>query len=130
MEIHKRISELNHIEDVEDLKDELTDRYGTLDVDLILYMYEKLYKKLAYKFGVQKTMVGAYTTTLMLSQEASQQLNGQSLFRKASAFDPKIDLKYERRHIYLTMNTQKTKAHWLYLFAKFLDEYFQEKVES
>jgi len=130
IEIHKRISELNHIEDVEDLKDELTDRYGTLDVDLILYMYEKLYKKLAYKFGVQKTMVGAYTTTLMLSQEASQQLNGQSLFRKASAFDPKIDLKYERRHIYLTMNTQKTKAHWLYLFAKFLDEYFQEKVDS
>jgi transcription-repair coupling factor (superfamily II helicase) len=130
IEIHKRISELNHLSDVEDLKDELTDRYGTLDVDLLLYMYEKLYKKLAHKFGVQKTMVGAYTTTVMLTQEASQQMNGQSLFRKASAFNPKIELKYERRHIYLIMNTQKVKEHWLYLFAKFLDEYFQEREVS
>jgi len=126
IEIHKRIAELNHISDVNDLKDELTDRYGALESDLLLYMYEKLFKKLAHKFGVQKTMVAAYSTTLQLTQEASQELNGQTLFRKASAFDPKIELKYERRHIYLTMNTQKTNQHWLYLYAKFLDEYFNE----
>ncbi len=126
IEIHKRISELNHMEDIVDLKEELTDRYGALDADLLLYMYEKLFKKLAYRFGVQQTMVGAYSTTLQLTQEASQSHNGQTLFRKASAFDPKITLKYERRHIYLTMNTKNTTQHWLYLYAKFLDEYLKE----
>ena len=126
IEIHKRISELNHIEDVNDLKDELTDRYGALDRDLLLYMYEKLFKKLAYRLGVQKTIVGVQSTTLELSQEASQRQNGQMLFRKANMFDPKIELKYERRHIYLTMNTQHIKQHWLYVYAKFLDEYLNE----
>ncbi len=129
IEIHKRISELNHISDVNDLKDELTDRYGALDGDLLLYMYEKLFKKLAYKFGVQKTMPAAFSTTLQLTQEASQKLNGQTLFRKASAFVPKIELKYERRHIYLTMNTKGTNQHWLFLFAKFLDEYLNDERE-
>ncbi len=126
IEIHKRISELNHISDVNDLKDELTDRYGALDRDLLLYMYEKLFKKLAHKFGVQKTMVSVFSTTLMLTQEASQNLNGQTLFRRASAFSPKIELKYERRHIYLIMNTKDSSQHWLFLFAKFLDDYLNE----
>lgn len=128
IEIHKRISELNHILDVNDLKDELTDRYGALDRDLLLYMYEKLFKKLAFKLGVQKTMVGAHTVTLQLTQEASQTQNGQALFRKASAFSPRIELKYERRHIYLTMDIKNTNQHWLYLYAKFLDEYLNEGV--
>jgi len=126
IEIHKRISELNHMEDVIDLKDELTDRYGQIEPDLLLYMYEKLYKKLSYKFGVQKTLVSAFSTTLQLSQEASSKENGQRLFRKANAFNPKIELKYERRHIYLKMETKEAKQHWLYLFAKFIDEYLKE----
>lgn len=126
IEIHKRISELNHLSDVSDLKDELNDRYGQIDADLLLYMYEKLYKKLSHQFGVQKTMVSAYATTIELTQEASSQQNGQRLFRKAQAFHPKIELKYERRHIYLKMNTKDAKQHWLYLFAKFIDEYLSE----
>ncbi len=84
IEIHKRIAELNRVSDVEDLKNELTDRFGALDADLLLYMYEKLFKKLSSKIGVHRTIVESNQVTLVLSMDASQKIDGKKLFDKAN----------------------------------------------
>lgn len=124
IEIHKRISTLNRIADVEDLKDELTDRFGPLDADLLLYMYEKLYKKLSSKIGSYKTMVDLYQTTLILTTEASAKIDGKKLFEKAESFKPaKIRLNYLRGHIHIQLITKNIKQHWLYLFDQFLEDF-------
>ena len=54
IEIHKRISDLNRLSDVSDLKLELVDRFGELDADLLLYMYEKI---------IQETWIKNWTTS-------------------------------------------------------------------
>ena len=123
IEIHKRIADLNLISDVEDLKDELTDRYGTLDIDLLLYMYEKLFKKLSAKVYAQKTIVGMNQTTLILSQEANDKIDGKKLFERAQEFKPRIGLSYVKGHIHMVLPTKGQKQHWLYLFDKFLEDY-------
>lgn len=124
IEIHKRISDLNKISDVEDLKIELTDRFGQLDADLLLYMYEKLYKKLSSKLGSYKTMVDLYQTTLILSIEASSKIDGKKLFDKAESFKPaKIRLSYFKGHIHIQLITKNVKQHWLYLFDQFLEDF-------
>ncbi len=123
IEIHKRIADLNLVSDVEDLKDELTDRYGALDADLLLYMYEKLFKKLSAKVYAQKTLEGVNQTTLILAQEANQKIDGKKLFERAQTFKPRIGLSYVKGHIHMTMVTKGQKQHWLYLFDKFLEDY-------
>ncbi len=123
IEIHKRIADLNLISDVEDLKDELSDRYGALDADLLLYMYEKLFKKLSSKVFAQKTIVGINQTTLILSREANEKIDGKKLFECAQVFKPRIGLSYVKGHIHMTMSTKGYKEHWLYLFDKFLEDY-------
>ncbi len=123
IEIHKRIAELNLVSDVEDLKDELVDRYGALDIDLLLYMYEKLFKKLSAKIYVQKTMVSTNQTTLVLSREANEKIDGKKLFERAGIFKPRITLDYVKGHIHITMTTKGQTQHWLYLFDKFLEDY-------
>lgn len=122
IEIHKRIAELNRVSDVEDLKLELTDRFGALDADLLLYMYEKLFKKLSAKIGVQKTIVEHNQVTLILSMEASQTMNGTKLFDKAGLFKPTVRLAYIKGHIHIIMVTRYEKNHWLYLYDLFLDD--------
>jgi transcription-repair coupling factor (superfamily II helicase) len=122
IEIHKRISELNHISDVVDLKQELTDRFGALDADLLLYMYEKLFKKLSAKIGVQKTIVESNMVTLVLSIESSQQMNGAKIFEKANAFEVPIRLEFIKGHIHIRMIIRNQKQHWLYLYDQFLDD--------
>ncbi len=122
IEIHKRIAELNRIKDIEDLKQELTDRFGQLDADLLLYMYEKLFKKLSSKIGGQKTLVETNQVTLILSMEASQKVDGKKLFEKASASESMVRLGYIKGHVHITIVTKHEKQHWLYLFSLFLED--------
>ena len=122
IEIHKRIASLNRLSDIEDLKQELIDRFGPLDPELLLYMYERLFKKFASKLGVQKTNVTKDEVTLVLSLEASQHANGAYLFEKASVFHTQIRLGYFKGHINIIMVTRGKKEHWLYLYDQFLDD--------
>ncbi len=127
IEIHKRISELNSISDVEDLKLELVDRFGDLDADLLLYMYEKLYKKLSSKIGAHKTIVDLYQTTLVLTMEASQKIDGKKLFEKAESFKQgKVRLSYLKGHVHIQLVTKNLKQHWLYVFDQFLETYIYQ----
>ncbi|MBE0700204.1 MAG: transcription-repair coupling factor [Acholeplasmataceae bacterium] len=123
IEVHKRISELNRIQDVEDLKNELQDRFGAIDADLLLYMYEKLFKKFSSKMGVQKTLREQNQVTLILSLEASGKIDGRKLFEKSDQFAAKIRLGYLKGHVQITLVTKQEKQHWLYLFDLFLDDF-------
>ncbi len=123
IEIHKRIAELNHMKDIEELKLELTDRFGELSPDLLLYMYEKLFKKLSSKMGGHKTIVESDRVTLVLSLEASQKIDGKKLFEKANAFLSQVRLGYLKGHVHITLVTKHEKQHWLYLFDLFLDDF-------
>jgi len=122
IEIHKRISELNRLKDVEDLKQELIDRFGPLDADLLLYMYERLFKKYASKLGVLKTIVDKNQVTLVLTLEASQKANGAHLFEKSNAFHTQMRLAYIKGHIHIILVTKGKNEHWLYLYDQFLDD--------
>ncbi|MFP4186729.1 MAG: transcription-repair coupling factor [Acholeplasmataceae bacterium] len=123
IEVHKRISALNRLADIEELKSELTDRFGDLDAELLLYMYEKLFKKLSAKLGVQKTIKDQDQVKLVLSLEASERVDGQRLFKKANAFDAPIRLGYLKGHVEITLVTKDQDQHWLYLMDRFLDDY-------
>lgn len=122
IEIHKRISRIDRVNDVKDLKMELTDRFGTIEASLLLYMYEKLFKKLSAKLGVQKTIVTTNEVTLVLSLEASQKVNGAKIFNKANNSNLKIKLAYIKGHIHVELVTKSESKHWLYLFDVFLDD--------
>lgn len=123
IEIHKRIAELNRIKDIEELKLELADRFGELSPDLLLYMYEKLFKKLSSKIGGHKTIVESDRVTLVLSLEASQKVDGKKLFEKANDFTSQVRLGYLKGHVHITLVTKHEKQHWLYLFDLFLDDF-------
>ncbi|MDO9629699.1 MAG: helicase-related protein, partial [Acholeplasmataceae bacterium] len=123
IEIHKRIAELNRVSDVEDLKNELTDRFGALDPDLLLYMYEKLFKKLSSKIGAHRTVVESNQVTLILSMEGSQKIDGKKLFDKANAFSSPVRLGYFKGHVHIILVTKHQKQHWLYLFDLFLEDF-------
>lgn len=122
IEIHKRIASLNRLHEVDDLKDELTDRFGNLSADLLLYMYERLFKKLSHKLGVEKTNAAHSQVTLVLSREASKEMNGAYLFERANNFHTPIKLGYFKGNIHIIMDIRNKKEHWLYLYDQFLDD--------
>ncbi|TVP86210.1 MAG: transcription-repair coupling factor [Acholeplasmataceae bacterium] len=126
IEIHKRITGINRLSDIEDLKLELKDRFGEIDADLLLYMYEKLFKKMSARLGVQKTIREHQQVTLVLSVEASEKIDGHKLFERANRFSTPIRLGHVKGHVNITMVTKGEPRHWLYLFDAFLDDFLYE----
>lgn len=120
VQIHKRISSLNTINDITNLKIELEDRFGKIDEDLVIYMYEKVFKKLCSKLGVEKTIKSTTDVTLVLSVEASQMVNGESLFLYASEIDANIKLSYLHDRIHIALLLDKQNKHYLYRFIEYL----------
>lgn len=121
IEIHKRISELNSMQDVQRLKDELLDRFGPIDHDLRLYMYEKLFKKLSYKLKVIKTDHGMNSVKFTFSLEATHQMNNKALVEAAKKFNTKVQLDFERGHIVMIVQLKDVSEHWLYIGAKLFE---------
>ena len=124
IEIHKRISNLASLKDCDDLKDELTDRFGEVNYELILYIYEKLFKKLSYKLGVEKTQKLKNTVTLIISKEASDEIDGTKLFAYANNYSIPVRLGYIKERVQITIDISKEKRNWLLVMAEFLDGYF------
>lgn len=118
--IHKRIAELNTINDVENLRIELTDRFGQVDANLVEYMFEKVFKKLIAKLGVEKTIKTKTDVTLILSSEASKRVNGQSLFMTTALVDSTIKLAYIHDRIQITLIIQNKQKHYLEEFIEYL----------
>ncbi len=118
--IHKRISGLNTLNDVKNLQIELEDRFGKVDDELIIYMYEKVFKKLCAKLGVEKTIKSTTEVTLVLSIESTETINGESLFLYASEVDANIKLSYLHDRIHISMLLDQNNKHYLYRFIEYL----------
>lgn len=123
IEIHKSVSNINTINDVEDLKNELTDRFGEIDQELILYMYEKLYKKQAYKLGVEKLNQSQDTIELIISKEKSKEIDGNYLFELAHHYSTPVRLSFLRERVGIKFDLKGEKRHWLYIVNIFISNY-------
>lgn len=125
IEIHKRISTLNSLQNLEDLKNELEDRFGTIDFEVLTYMYEKLYKKLSSKLGVEKTIRESDSVRMILSLEQSEVVDGIKLLFAATSSQTKVSLADKRGHVEINMVTRNHKEHWLYLACELIEAYFK-----
>ena len=123
IEIHKSVSKINTFEDVENLKLELIDRFGEIDQELILYMYEKLYKKQAHKIGISKTDITPNQVEIKISKEKSKDINGNKLFQLASHYQTPVTLSYLKEQVGIRFDMRNEKKHWLFVVNIFLSNY-------
>lgn len=54
IEIHKKINSINSYDKLNEVKNELEDRFGKVSEDLIIYMHEEWFEKLANKIGIKQ----------------------------------------------------------------------------
>ncbi|MGB4129455.1 MAG: transcription-repair coupling factor [Acholeplasmatales bacterium] len=120
LEIHKRIADVNNLNDITNLIIELEDRFGFVDNDLKEYMYEKLFYKLANEIGVEKIDKTSTDITLIISEEKSKDIDGLKLFTTIEETGYQINLKYIRNNIHITLVYDGTKENYLYQINNYL----------
>jgi len=120
IEMHKRINEVKSIDETYALLDELRDRFGTYDIQLEIYIYEKLFEYLSKEIGVEKIVESKTNITLILSIEATKDIAGDKMFRSGIEISSYIRFAYKKDRINIILDTIKLDKHWLFTMVDFL----------
>jgi transcription-repair coupling factor (superfamily II helicase) len=121
VEIHRKIANITSKEDINTLLEELEDRFGKPNKDVVLYMYEKLFEYLSKIKGVEKVRETKNNVTFVLSKESSDRVNGEYLFMKANEISKFIRFTYRLERINIIIDTIKLNKHYLYYIVDLLE---------
>ncbi len=123
IQIHKKIDKLKALHELNNLEAELLDRFGKIDEELSLYMYEKLMKNYCKKLDIYKIdnankRYFDFTFTSIKSNE----LDGNFLFNTTFNFE-NIKLTYNKGEIHILLDIQgREKMDYFKEICRFFSE--------
>lgn len=121
IEIHKKINQISNLTDLNIIKEELEDRFGKLDDNLIIYMYEELFESLASKLNITKIRQTKNFVEMILPQDLSSKINIGELFMEASNITKMIRFSMRGKLVVLTLDTVKLDKHFIYYLIEILE---------
>ena len=116
--IHKQINEVDSYDSFCTIKEELEDRFGKLSEDLVIYMYEEWFSKLAKKIGIEEIIDNDKYVDMTLPVNINEKIKGDKLFELAYDVNRNFKLNFKHNHIHIILEKNKLEKHYLmYLIA-------------
>ncbi len=113
IEIHKLINEINSQESFDKVKNELVDRFGKLNDDIINYMYEEWFQSIADELKITNIRYLNNLVEIEIPEEISNKIDGEKLFLKIYNINPKFKLKYALKRIHISLNIANRNSDYV-----------------
>ena len=114
--IHKKINEVYSKESFCKIKEELEDRFGKIDEDMVVYMYEEWFEKLAKSLNINQVVEDKNNISLKLPPDLSQKIHGDELFIESFQISKNFKLDYKDKSIIIILEKKDTsKNNMIYL---------------
>jgi transcription-repair coupling factor (superfamily II helicase) len=120
IEIHKMINQVDSMEKLNLVKSELEDRFGKVSDNIIIYMYEEWFEKLANKLEIKRAKQTKTYIDLELSENVSKMINGEELFTMSYEISHKFSLNYKDNKIHIILDIVNLDKHFLLYFIELL----------
>ena len=111
--IHKKINEVDSYDSFCKVKEELEDRFGKLNEDLIIYMYEEWFENLAKKIDITEVIDGKNSVDISLTKEISSKIDGEKLFHEAYNVSRNFRFTYKNSSIHVILDKVNLDQHYL-----------------
>ncbi len=116
--IHKKINEVWSYDSFCKIKDELEDRFGKLNDNLIVYMYEEWFDKLAKSLNISEVNDGRNSVEMALPVEISSKISGDKLFMESYNISKMFRFSYKDSQIHVILDkVNLDKNYIMYLIA-------------
>ena len=120
IEIHKKICSIDSYESLNEVKQELEDRFGKLSDDLIIYMHEELFEKEAQELNVQNIRQTKNSIEITLDKDLTNKIDGETLFFETSNLSRMFRFSMKFGRLVITLDTIKLDKHFVYYLLDFL----------
>ena len=124
IEIHKLINSIDSFDKLKIVKEEIEDRFGKIDHEMEIYMYEEWFDKIARKAGVIKVNQTKSSVEIIFNVEKSKNINGEKLFMSAYDISPYFKFNYHNKCLGVSLDTTKLSKHYIFYLIKLINDNF------
>ena len=121
IEIHKIINKIDSKERIEEVKQELEDRFGKLKEDVIVYMYSEWFEKQAKSLNINDVVQNNLYVELSINKDIVDKLDVSDLFVYASKLTDKFRFNYKNDRLFIKLLLSGLDKHFIYYFTDLLD---------
>lgn len=114
IEIHKKINTIDSYEMLENVRNELEDRFGKISDELLIYMHEEWFEKLARKLNITKVKQLRNFIEVTLPKELTEKVNGDVLFMEVNDISRMFRFKMIHKELIIVLDTVKLEKHFIY----------------
>ena len=114
IEIHKKINKIDSIDSLNKTKEELEDRFGILDENIIIYMYEELFEKEMSKLNIKNVKQTKNFVSITLPKELTKSIDGELLFLDVLTLSRKFRFSMKNNELTITLDIMGLDKHFIY----------------
>ena len=122
IEIHKKINSISDFESFKVVKAELEDRFGKLDEDIIIYMYEELFEKMAKSIHLSNVHQTKNSIELIFDQNTVSKLDTEQLFVDAFHITSMFRFISRGSNLVIVLDIIKLDKHPIYYLVELLNK--------
>ena len=122
IEIHKKINSIEDLDSFNNIKGELEDRFGKLDEDIIIYMYEEWFEKLAKRVNLTKVHQNKNSIELVFNNEAIKNIDTEQLFMDAFNISRMFRFISKGSNLVIVLDLIKLDKHPIYYLVELLSK--------
>ena len=121
IEIHKIINDIYSEEKLLEVKNELEDRFGKLNEEIIVYMYSEWFEKQAEKLKINDVVQNKLYIEFSLEKAIVDKLDISKLFMYSSDLTEKFRFNYKNDRLYIKLLLGGLDKHFVFYLTKLLD---------
>ena len=121
IEIHQKINEIDSYDKLLEIKNELEDRFGQVTQDMLVYMYEEWFEKLAQKHNIKEVVQTDRLVEVTLPEEVSNNIKGDKLLMEAMSLTKYFNISYKNNKIKITLYIKQLEKHFIFYLVTLLE---------
>ena len=122
IEIHKEISRINGLESKKELITSLTDRFGKLSEDILLYIEEKYMESLFKKYKIKNILETKQIVTIIIPKETLEIVSPKNIFLASVNISKDFQFEYRNNQLVIKLKKDIGNREWIYKVTRLLEE--------
>ena len=114
IEIHKLINKVDSKEKIEEIKNELEDRFGKISEKLEVYMYEQWLEKLTKSLNIKNIRQTKNFIEIPIDKKERDKIDGEILFYEVTKLGKMFRFTSRLNTLYIILDTVKLEKHYIY----------------
>lgn len=128
--LHKKINGITNKKELKEVLDEIKDRFGITNPDLILYAHEKYVEKLLISENIKINENDNLKIVLKINKCSYNNIPIEELFVKAMNISTKFNFMYKNDNIYITLLKATLDKNYLFYIEELLEIIYKLKFMS